>query len=254
MKNLEKVFRCGIVFCLIFNYASLSGQTNRISVIDTLHIKKKLIALVDIEKSKNVELINEQYDIVEFYISKLLDSISNDYMFYKGNMTFDFRKALYFMAVYCVWDIHNKKFIDINNYDIFNQIVASMNTKLNCYDKALLYELLTFRQLPGRFAYRVRFWRKYEILHAKKFTVNKSIWYKYFSTDEGFIDLSCNKKIYPLLNSSTTQVLYLPRITLSEDGRRKVKDFFIQVFYFNEDGALVNTILLDKFMTLKPCD
>ncbi len=252
MKNLERDFR----YCLLIGLIIFCKGSNAQMAIDTLFIETKLYALENNENRKNIELLNVHYDVVEFYVTQVLDSFSNHYLFFQGEMTFDFdgNKGLHFTSVYCVWDIKNNKFIDTIDFVNFNKIVASMNITLNSYDKAVLYELLTYRQLQGRYLYNLKVKKKYQVLHAKKFNLNTHIYKKYFLYMTGTLDLSCNKEIYDLLNSSTNQVLYLPRVTLSDDGRRKVKDFFIQVFYFNEDGALVNTVFLDKFMTLKSCN
>lgn len=252
MKNLETVFR----YCLFVSLIVFCKGSKAQMAIDTLFIETKLYTLENNENSKKIEALNTHYKVVEFYVTQVLDSFSNDYLFFKGEMTFDYigGKGLHFTSVYCVWDIKNNKFIDTIGYTNFNKIIASMNTKLNCFDKAVLYELLTFRQQPGGYAYSIKFRKKYRTLYKEKFDLDDKIFATIFQIRSNSIDLSCNKKIYSLLNSSTNQIFYLPRITLSEDGRRKVKDFFIQVFYFNEGGELVNTMLLEKFMTLKPCD
>lgn len=255
MKDLERAFRYCLIAYLIFNYVDIKAQTANKIAIDTLFIENKLYALIDKEKSKNKELSNEQYRVMDAYIVPVLDRFSNEYLFFEGYKAFSFgQKATYMMAVYCVWDIRNNKFIDTIDYVNFNKIVASMNITLNSYDKAVLYELLTFRELPGRYLYNLRVKKKHQAIHAKKLDLNTRIYKEYFLNMSGTLDLTCNKEIYDLLNSSTNQILYLPRVTFQNSGLREIKEFIIQVFYFNEEGELVNTTVLEKFMTLKPCD
>ena len=197
MKNLEKGFRCCLFVYVILNCISIKAQNTNKIAIDTLFIENKLYALLlDKEISKNKLLMNEPYEVYNDYITQVLDSFSNDYLFFEGTKAFSFNgKGTYQFTVYCVWDIKNKKFIDTIDYVNFNKIVNTNTKNLNCYDKAILYELLTFRQLEGRFKYSINRKKKYERIHKKKFDLNSQIFNLYFLGNGGYINLYCIKEI-----------------------------------------------------------